>query len=152
NPYVLVDITGIAELQGVTEENDHVVIGAGTRMRDVEQHSTVAEQVPLLTAALAYVGHVTIRNRGTIGGTIAQADPAAEVPTALVALGGHVRVAGPGGVRQVAAEEFFVGPLTTALDEDEVLTHVSIPRLTKGTGVGVEELTRRHGDFALALG
>ncbi|CCH74512.1 Carbon-monoxide dehydrogenase (Acceptor) [Nostocoides australiense Ben110] len=151
HPSVLVDVTAVPELAGVSRENGHLSIGAATRMRAVETDPAAAAAVPLLPPALAHVGHPVIRNRGTIGGTIAHADPAAELPTVLTALGGRVVVQGPQGRREIASEQFFAGPLTTDLAEDEVLTRVLFPVLPAGTRAGVEELARRHGDFAIAL-
>lgn len=151
NPSVLVDVTHVSGLSGVGRENGHVAVGAATRMRAVERHDEIRAAVPIIPPALAHVGHAVIRNRGTAGGSIAHADPAAELPTVLTALGGSVIAQGPGGRRELLAEEFFLGPLTTALAEDEVLTEVRFPVVPAGTGVGVEELARRHGDFAIAL-
>jgi carbon-monoxide dehydrogenase medium subunit len=151
NPSVLIDVTHVSGLSGVSRENGHVVVGAATRMRAVEQNQEVITAVPVIPPALAHVGHAAIRNRGTAGGSIAHADPAAELPTVLTALGGSVVAQGPGGSREIPADEFFLGALTTALAEDEVLTQVRFPALPAGTGVGVEELARRHGDFAIAL-
>lgn len=148
-PAVLVDVNRVGELDFVREENGHLVVGAMTRQRELETSTAAATAVPLLPEVLRHVGHVTNRNRGTVGGSVAHADPAAELPTLLTGLGGEVVAQGSGGSRTVPAEEFFVGTFTTALDETELLTAVRFPRLPAGTGVAVEELARRHGDFAI---
>ncbi|NWJ72695.1 xanthine dehydrogenase family protein subunit M [Pseudonocardia sp. ICBG1122] len=149
-PTVLVDLGGCTELAYVRDGGDHVEIGAMTRTRDVEVSPLVRAAVPLLPLALSYVGHVTIRNRGTFGGTVAHADPAAEVPAVLRALDATVVVTGPRGTRTVPAAEFFLGFLLSAVEPDEVLTAVRVPRQSLGTAVAVEEFARRHGDFAMA--
>jgi carbon-monoxide dehydrogenase medium subunit len=149
-PSVLVDINRVPGLDTVTTENGSLVIGAMARQRDVELSDVVADAVPLLPMALRHVGHVAIRNRGTMGGSLAHADPAAELPCVVAALGGELEVDGPRGTRTIAAQDFFAGTFTTALDPDELLVAVRLPRLPQGTGVAVEELARRHGDFAIA--
>lgn len=149
-PSVLVDLGGLAELAGIRDAGDHLEIGAMTRTRDVETSAAVAAAVPLLPVALAHVGHVTIRNRGTFGGSAAHADPAAEIPAVLRALDAELVLAGPGGRRAVPAAEFFLGFLTTAAAPDEVLVAVRVPKQEPGTVVAVREFARRRGDFALA--
>jgi aerobic carbon-monoxide dehydrogenase medium subunit len=148
-PSTLIDLNRASGLDYVSEDNGHVVIGAMTRQRSLETDPTVRAAVPLLAEALHHVGHVTNRNRGTIGGSLAHADPAAELPTLVTGLGGELVVEGPGGSRTVAAEDFFLGSFVTAIDYNEIVTAVRLPRLPAGTGVAVEELARRHGDFAL---
>lgn len=148
-PTILIDINRIPGLDAITAGNGHLAIGAMARQRTIERDPLVAAAVPLLPAVLRYVGHVTNRNRGTIGGSIAHADPAAELPAVLTALGGEVVVEGAAGSRTISAENFFLGSFTTALDHDEILTAVKLPQLPAGTGLGVEELARRHGDFAI---
>jgi len=148
-PSVLVDINRATGLDEVRTDNGSLLIGAMARQRDVETSTVVADAVPLLPRALRHVGHVANRNRGTVGGSLAHADPAAELPALVTALGGELLVQGPGGPRSVAAEDYFLGTFTTAMDYDEVLTGVRLPRLPAGTGVAVEELARRHGDFAI---
>lgn len=149
-PTALVDLAGLDELAYVRANGDHLEIGAMTRARTVETSALVAERVPLLPAALHHVGHVTIRNRGTIGGSAVHADPAAELPAVLRALDGELVATGPGGRRTIAAADFFQGFLDTALDPDEVLTAVRIPAQPPGVRVAVQEFARRHGDFAIA--
>ncbi|MGD9525440.1 MAG: xanthine dehydrogenase family protein subunit M [Dehalococcoidia bacterium] len=149
-PSVLVDINGLNELDYVRRDDDVLAIGALTRNRRVENSAEVRTWSPLLAEAMRFVGHATIRNRGTIGGSVAHGDPAAEVPAVLCALDADMVITGPGGARTVAARDFFHGFLTTAVEADELLTEVRIPRLPDKTGYAVEELARRHGDFAIA--
>ncbi|RMF24154.1 MAG: xanthine dehydrogenase family protein subunit M [Deltaproteobacteria bacterium] len=149
-PALLVDLNRVAGLDGIREENGSVVIGALTRQRDVELSALVAERQPLLHAATRFIAHPQIRNRGTVGGSIAHADPAAEYPAVAIALGAEMTVRGPDGARQVSAEDFFVSYLTTCLDTAEVLTEVRFPALPAGAGWGFVEFARRAGDFALA--
>jgi carbon-monoxide dehydrogenase medium subunit len=148
-PEVLVDINGVHELATMNDA-DGVRIGAIVRERVVEQSSAALAANPLLTKALRFIGHPAIRNRGTIGGSIAHADPAAELPAVLVALDGDVEAASARGVRTVSATDLFRGFLTTALEPDELLTSVRFPRLLPGTGWSFQEYSRRSGDFAMA--
>ncbi len=148
-PTVLVDLNRASGLDYVRQDNGYVVIGAMTRQRTLETDPMVREAVPLLAEALRHVGHVTNRNRGTMGGSLAHADPAAELPTLVKGLGGELIVEGPGGSRTVAAEDFFLSSFVTAMEYNEILAAVRLPRLPSGTGVAVEELTRRHCDFAI---
>ena len=148
-PSVLVDINGLSELDYVRRDNGHLAIGALTRHRTVEQSSEVKSDAALLSEAMRFVGHVTIRNRGTIGGSVAHADPAAELPAVLSALDAELVIRGRSGVRTVGVHDFFHGFLTTAIEADELLTEIRLPRLPAATGCAVEELARRHGDFAV---
>ncbi|MBC3193363.1 xanthine dehydrogenase family protein subunit M [Pseudonocardia sp. C8] len=148
-PTVLVDLAGLDELSYLRADGAHLEIGAMTRARTVETADLVAGRVPLLPAALRHVGHVTIRNRGTIGGSAAHADPAAELPAVLRALDGELVATGPGGRRTIAAADFFRGFLDTALEPGEVLTAVRLPAQPAGVRVAVQEFARRHGDFAI---
>lgn len=148
-PSILVDINRVAGLDRIETENGSLLIGAMARQRDVELSDVAAAAVPLLPPALRHVGHVAIRNRGTVGGSLAHADPAAELPALVTALGGELVVEGPDGTRSIAAEDYFVATFTTAMAHDEVLVGVRLPRLPAATGVAVEELARRHGDFAV---
>ncbi|MGP0031274.1 MAG: FAD binding domain-containing protein [Acidimicrobiales bacterium] len=145
----LVDIGRIVELQGIEARDGGLWVGAGTRTADVEK-SAVAATVPLLTRATPLVGHFQIRNRGTVGGSVAHADPAAEYPAVARTLDATMEVASPSGRRTVAAAEFFEGLWTTTMAPDEVLTGITFPVWPGRTGFAVEELARRHGDFALA--
>jgi aerobic carbon-monoxide dehydrogenase medium subunit len=148
-PAVLIDINGVDELSGVSAANGSVTIGAMTREYVAEESETVADAVPLLAAALPLIGHEAIRSRGTIGGSLAHADPAAELPAVARALDAEMVVRGPSGERVVPAAEWFEGYLTTSRGPDELLTEVRFPRAKPGTGVSFQEVARRHGDFAM---
>lgn len=148
-PRHLVDLNGIAELSGIREQDGRVAIGAMTRQRALEQSPLVRRRCPLLADALPHVGHVQIRNRGTIGGSLAHADPAAELPAVAVALDAQLVLRRAGGERLVPAEAFFTGWFTTALAPDELLVEVRLPPLPRGAGTAFVEVARRHGDFAL---
>ena len=147
---VLVDIGRIDELRRIEQLGDEVVVGATARQCDVEIDGTVAKSVPLLTAATPLIGHFQIRSRGTVGGSIAHADPAAEYPAVALALDAKLDVAAPGRQRTIDTSEFFAGTWMTALEDDEILTAVRFPVWPSGSGFAVEEVARRHGDFAIA--
>jgi len=148
-PAVLVDLNGVRELRGITPSPDGGLrIGALTRHTELATSAAVRERAPLLAEAARHVGHAAIRNRGTLGGSVAHADPAAELPAALVALDARLRVTGPRGARVIAAALFFRGLLATALETDEILTEVLVPAAEPGWGF--VEIARRPGDFALA--
>ncbi|HEV2146844.1 MAG TPA: xanthine dehydrogenase family protein subunit M [Longimicrobiaceae bacterium] len=149
-PAVLVDLGGVGELDYVREADGLVRIGAMARQRAAERSEMVARGAPLLAETLPWVAHPQIRNRGTLGGSIAHADPAAEVPAVMLALDARFRLHGPGGGRTVRAEEFFTGLFGTALEPEEILTQVEIPAPAPRTGWAFDEIARRHGDFALA--
>src|SRR5581483_3626621 len=140
-PDRLVDLNGVAELAGLREESGELVIGSMTRTAELERSPAVAARFPLLREAVRFVGHFQIRNRGTVGGSVAHADPAAELPAVLLALGARFLAASKAGVRAVAADDFFHGHFTTALRADEVLTEIRVPAPT-GSGYGFEELAR----------
>jgi carbon-monoxide dehydrogenase medium subunit len=148
-PSVLVDLNRVADLAYVREAQGVLVIGAMTRQRAVERDARVAARWPLLRAALRWVGHPQIRARGTVGGSLAHADPAAELPAAALVHGARLALASTRGERVVAADEFFTGYLSTALEPDEILTEVRIPAAPAGAGWAFQEVARRHGDFAL---
>ncbi len=148
-PSVLIDLNRIGGLDYILAQDGTLRIGALTRHRSVELSADVRRCAPLVSEALRYVGHVTIRNRGTIGGSVAHADPAAELPSVLRALDAELVAVGPGGERVIPAAEFFLGYLTTALEPDEILSELRIPVQPPGVGVAVVELARRSGDFAL---
>jgi len=144
----LVDIARVPSLSTITATPTSVRIGAMVRQSHAERHADVA-RVPLLAKALPHIGHFQIRNRGTVGGSIAHADPASELPAVTLALDARVEATGPGGVRHIDAADFFLSTWQTALNEDEILTAVEFPMWGPGSGFGVEEIARRKGDFAL---
>ena len=148
-PAVLIDVNGIGELSGVSASDGQVTIGAVTREYVAEESQTVAESLPLLAAALPFIGHEAIRSRGTIGGSLAHADPAAELPAVARALDAEFVVRGRAGERVVPAADWFEGYLTTARRPDELLVEVRFPAAGKGTGTSFLEVARRHGDFAI---
>jgi len=148
-PEVLIDINGVDELSGVSAADGWVAIGAMTREYVAEESGTVADAVPLLAAALPLIGHEAIRSRGTIGGSLAHADPAAELPAVARALDAQFVVRGPSGERVIPAAQWFEGYLTTARRPDELLVEVRFPAAGPDTGASFEEVARRHGDFAI---
>jgi carbon-monoxide dehydrogenase medium subunit len=148
-PEVLIDINRVDELSGVSAVDGHVTIGAMTREYVAEESGTVADTLPLLAAALPLIGHEAIRSRGTIGGSLAHADPAAELPAVARALDAEFVVRGPSGTRVIPAAQWFDGYLTTSRRPDELLAEVRFPAAAPGTGVSFEEVARRHGDFAI---
>jgi carbon-monoxide dehydrogenase medium subunit len=149
HPSLLVDINGVAGLDGISVQNGMVQIGALTRHVTLERAADIARHAPLIALAMPHIAHPAIRNRGTIGGSLAYADPAAELPACLVALDGEIDVTGPGGKRTVKAGEFFKGLFETALGSHDVLSAVRFPSATSSTRVGFAELARRHGDYAM---
>ena len=148
-PAALVDLNRIASLAYIREENGQVRLGAMTRQRTIEFSPVVARRLPLLSEATKWVGHLPIRTRGTIGGSIAHADPSAEYPAVLTALEGEVVASGPKGERVVKAKDLFLTYLTTSLESDEVLSEIRLPVMPMGAGFALEEFARRHGDFAI---
>ena len=148
-PDLLIDINGIKGLDGIAKKGRFIEIGALARHSQVERSELVAKHAPLIALAMPHIGHAAIRNRGTFGGSIAFADPAAELPACLLALGGEIEIAGPKGKRKVKADAFFKGLFETALRPQEVLTAVRVPAADKNTRVGFAELARRHGDYAI---
>ncbi len=148
-PTMVIDLGRIAELKYIREADGALAIGAMTTKRTVEDSDTVKGRQPLRHAATLLIAHPQIRNRGTIGGSLAHADPAAEYPAVAVALGAELRAAGPKGTRTISAQDFFVSYLTTALEPAEILTEVRCPVLPPRTGWSCLEVVRRHGDFAM---
>ena len=149
-PGTLVDLRQVAALRGITVTESDTRVGAMTRQRALETHAAANDANPLIAEVLANVAHIVIRNRGTVGGSIAHADASAELPCLLLATGGSVRVTGPAGERSVAADDLFSFHMTTTLEQAEVLTEVRIPRLPPATGHAFQEYARRQGDYALA--
>jgi CO/xanthine dehydrogenase FAD-binding subunit len=148
-PAVLIDINGVEGLSGVSLTDGWVTIGATTREYMAEESATIAELVPLLAAALPLIGHEAIRSRGTVGGSLAHADPAAELPAVARALNAEFVVRGPSGERVVPAADWFEGYLTTSRGPAELLTEVRFLAARPGTGTSFQEVARRHGDFAM---
>jgi carbon-monoxide dehydrogenase medium subunit len=148
-PAALIDLNRIPSLAYVRADDGIVRLGAMTRQRAIEFSPVIRERLPLLAEATALVGHLPIRTRGTIGGSLAHADPSAEYPAVLAALDGAVVVRGPRGERTLTAAELFRGYLTTSLGPDDILVEVRLPAMPAGAGYAFEELSRRHGDFAI---
>ncbi len=148
-PTALIDLNRIASLAFIREHDGQVRLGAMTRQRTIEFSPVVAQRLPLLREATKWVGHLPIRTRGTIGGSIAHADPSAEYPAVLTALEGEVVARGPTGERVVKAKDLFLTYLTTSLESDEVLVEIRLPVMPVGAGFALEEFARRHGDFAI---
>ncbi|MCL5044256.1 MAG: xanthine dehydrogenase family protein subunit M [Deltaproteobacteria bacterium] len=148
-PRVLIDLNRVGELAYIREENGWLRLGAMTRQRAIEFSPLVKERIPLLVEALGYVGHLPTRTRGTIGGSVAHADPSAECPALLCALGGELVIRGAGGERVVGAADFFQDFFTTALQPGELLVEVRLPVMPARSGWAFEEFARRHGDFAI---
>ena len=149
-PSVLVDINHIAGLAEVRERGGRLVLGALVRHRITASDPLIRRHIPVLSAAMKHVAHLTVRNRGTFCGSICHADPAAEMPMLALLLNAEIHIASPRGERGVPAADFFVGSLATALAHDELVTEIEIDTLPAGTGWGFEEFARRHGDYALA--
>lgn len=149
-PAHLVDLNGVRDLSYLRVENGELRIGATTRQRQLERSSDVANGWPLLREATGYIGHMQIRNRGTVGGSLAHAFPSAELPMAMVTLGASLVLSGKAGQRTVSAEDFFLSTMTTVLEPGELLTEIRVPMLPANTGWSYQEVSRRHGDFALA--
>jgi aerobic carbon-monoxide dehydrogenase medium subunit len=149
SPSLLIDINGIGGLDGISVKGGMVEIGALARHVQAERSDVVAKNAPLIARAMPHIGHLAIRNRGTLGGSIAFADPAAELPACLLALDGEVEATGPKGKRTIKAQDFFNGLFETALGPQEVLTAIRVPAAAKDTRVGFAELARRHGDYAI---
>ena len=152
-PEVLVDLNGVEGLSYIRDEGSRLCIGAMTRQREAEFSALLAERCPLVVEALAQVGHPAIRNRGTVGGSLAHADPVAELPCVMTALDAELVVTGPEGERIIAAGNFFLAPYETALSSGEILVEVRVPvapRVPLPPAASFIEFSRRHGDFALA--
>jgi aerobic carbon-monoxide dehydrogenase medium subunit len=149
-PSAIIDLNRVESLAFVEEEGPVVRIGAMTRQRTIEFSPLVAAKLPLLRDAVGWIGHLPTRTRGTIGGSLANADPAAELPMVLRALDGEVVARGPAGERRIPAADLVQAPLTTALSADEILTEIRMPAMAANAGHAIEEFARRRGDFAIA--
>jgi carbon-monoxide dehydrogenase medium subunit len=150
SPPLLVDLRRLSELEGISLGADGVRLGARVRWRDIEDEPRLRNAHPLLVAAVKHIAHYQVRNRGTVGGSLAHADPAAELPGVAVACDAHIVVAGPRGSRTIAAAEFFTGALSTALADDELIVELQLPPWPRERRWAFEEFARRRGDFALA--
>ena len=148
-PKLIVDLNGIGGLAGITVKNGQVEIGALARHAEVERFDDITRHAPLIALAIPHIGHAAIRNRGTFGGSVAFADPAAELPACLLALDGEVDITGSKGKRTVKADDFFKGLFETALGPNDVLTAIRVPAATKDSRAGFAEFARRHGDYAM---
>jgi aerobic carbon-monoxide dehydrogenase medium subunit len=150
SPELVVDISGLAELRGIAVKDGILTIGALARHVDLLKSAEIAAHAPLLADAVTHVAHPAIRNRGTIGGSLAHADPASELPACMLALAATIIVRGPGGERRIAATEFFTGIYETALSPQELLVAVELPVAPSGSSHFFHEFARRHGDYAIA--
>jgi aerobic carbon-monoxide dehydrogenase medium subunit len=150
SPSLLVDLRKLAELRQIKIADDGVTLGAMVRWRDILDDARLRKAHPLLVAAVEHVAHYQIRNRGTVGGSIAHADPAAEMPGIVVTCEAKIAVVGKAGVRVIDAANFFQGPLMTALKPDEIITEIRLPAWPAKRRFGFQEFARRRGDFALA--
>ena len=150
SPALLVDLRKIPDLDRITISADGVRLGAMVRWRDIEDDARLDTAHPLLKAAVVHVAHYQVRNRGTIGGSIAHADPAAELPGIAVTCEAEMAVTGASGARVIRAADFFLGPLMTALAADEIITEIRLPAWPRGRRWGFQEFARRRGDFAMA--
>jgi aerobic carbon-monoxide dehydrogenase medium subunit len=148
-PAILIDINRVADLDGMASNGTGVRIGAMTRQATAEHSAVVRERVPLLAAAMPFVAHPQIRNRGTVGGCLAHADPAAELPAVMLALEARLHLRSTTGARVLPADEFYTGLFSTALEATELLVAIEIDPSPPGTRWGFDEIARRHGDFAL---
>jgi len=149
SPELIVDIGDLKELRGIAVKGETLVIGALTRHVDLLKSTDIVKHAPLLASAVAHVAHPAIRNRGTIGGSLAQADPASELPACMLALGATIVVRGPGGERRIVAEQFFTGIYETRLAPQDLLIAIEVPVARKATAHFFQEVARRHGDYAI---
>jgi carbon-monoxide dehydrogenase medium subunit len=149
-PSLLIDLKNLHELNRIGVDGSGVVLGARTRWRDIEDSDALTTAHPLLKEAISHVAHYQVRNRGTVGGSLAHADPASEMPCIAVTCEAQIRTLGAQGERRVKAVDFFLGPLTTVLAEDEIILEVLLPAWPSGRRWAFKEFSRRKGDFALA--
>jgi carbon-monoxide dehydrogenase medium subunit len=150
SPSLLVDLRKLSDLRQITIDNSGVRLGAMVRWRDIEDEARLKAAHPLLKAAVSHVAHYQIRNRGTVGGSVAHADPAAEMPGIAVTCDAEIAVTGSAGPRVICADDFFIAPLTTALAAEEIITEIRLPAWPAQRRWGFREFSRRRGDFALA--
>ena len=148
-PSVLIDLNRVAELSFIRQEGETIRVGAMTRERHLEFDSSIAKHIPLLTEATPFIAHPQIRNRGTIGGSIVNADPAAELPVLMLALNARLKAKNVSGERWIDARDFFTGMFSTALEPDEILVEIELPFMPQRTGWSFIEVAPRAGDYAL---
>lgn len=149
-PEALIDLADLSELRGITDDGDTIRIGAMTRYAELMTDPIIETSIPLFGLALPHIAHDAIRNRGTIGGSLALADPAAEMPALMLTLDATFELAGQDGTRKVKADDFFLGMFDTALNDGELITAIHVPKAKPQQRFGFHELTQRHGDYALA--
>ena len=149
-PAHLIDLNGVNELSYLTADDHTLRIGATTRQRQLERSAEIAGRWPLLRDAAAFIGHIQIRNRGTVGGSLAHAFPSAELPVAMVTLDASFILRSTGNQRTARAEDFFLSYMTTVIEPEELLVEINVPSLPANAGWSYQEVSRRHGDFALA--
>ncbi|MDT2074416.1 MAG: FAD binding domain-containing protein [Planktomarina sp.] len=149
-PEALIDLADVVELQGIIQEGDSIRIGAMTRYAQLMSDPVILASIPLFGLALPHIAHDAIRNRGTIGGSLALADPAAEMPALMLVLNATIEITGKTGTRKIKADEFFLGYFDTALEEEELIVAIHIPTPAADHQFGFYELTQRHGDYAIA--
>lgn len=149
NPKLLIDLARIPGLSAISQQNGQIVIGALATHTQIESSELLKKRCPLLPETAREIGDVQVRNRGTIGGSLAHADPSADWPAAILALGGELRLRGPRGARRVAADGFFVGPLTTAIAPDEILTEIRVPAFARRCGSAYQKMAQQASGFAI---
>jgi aerobic carbon-monoxide dehydrogenase medium subunit len=149
HPKLLIDLGRIPGLNGMRQQDDKIVVGALTTHYQIESSALLKAKCPLLSQTAREIGDVQVRNRGTIGGSLSQADPAADLPAAILALGGELSLSGPQGVRSLGAEEFFLGPLTTAIEATEILTEIRVPVLPRRSGSAYLKMAQQASGFAI---
>jgi carbon-monoxide dehydrogenase medium subunit len=148
-PKLLIDLRRVAGLRGISQQDDKIILGALTTHYQIESSDLVQKKCPLLSRTARLIGDVQVRNRGTIGGSLTHADPSADWPAAILALGGELKLSGPKGERRVAAAEFFLGPLTTAIESTEVVTEIRVPILSERCGSAYLKMAQQASGFAL---
>ncbi len=149
NPKLLIDLARISTLNGISEQDGKIVIGALTTHYQIESAELLKKKCPLLPETAGEIGDVQVRNRGTIGGSLTHADPAADWPAAILALGGELRLRGPKGERTLGAEEFFLGPMTTAIEPNEILTEIRVPISSRRSGSAYHKMAQQASGFAI---
>ena len=149
NPKLLIDLSKIPGLSGISQQDDKIVVGALTTHYQIESSELAKRKCPLLSQTARVIGDVQVRNRGTVGGTLTHADPSADWPAAILALAGELKLTGPKGGRWLAAEEFFLGPMTTAIEPTEILTEMRVPVLSRRCGSAYLKMAQQASGFAI---